>query len=170
MANLLFKETQKFNQPLLWVILLSTYVPIHIWGVQELANKFAKGNTWWQSQAFLAALVALVLLNVLLVLFLLLKLQTRIDTSGIQFRYPPFINSWRNIAPAEIESIQVVKYSPWAYGGWGIRYSWHGWIYNIKGNRGIMIKKKNGKQLLIGTQNSHQAQEAIHQLMREERD
>src|SRR5690606_22871725 len=105
----------------------------------------------------------------LVLLFLFLRLETRIGRHGVQFRYPPVINSWRKIPYQEIQSIEVVRYSPWAYGGWGIRYSWHGWAYNVRGNKGIVIKKKNGQQILIGTQKMMEAKEAIEYQMREER-
>lgn len=170
MVDIPFKETQKFNQPLLWVILLSTYVPVHIWGTKDIINEYSKGNNWWTSETLIAALIGLALLNLLVVLFLLLRLETQIDRHGVQFQYPPVINSWRKIPYQEIQSIEVVRYSPWAYGGWGIRYSWHGWAYNVRGNKGIKIKKKNGKQLLIGTQKSLEAQKAINQLVREEKE
>jgi hypothetical protein len=170
MANHVFKETQKFNQPWIWVILLGTHLSVHIWGVRDLVNEYSKGNDWWTSETFIAGLIGLVLLNLLLVMFLRLKLETRIDRAGIQFRYPPIINSWRKIPLKEIQSAQVIKYLPWTYGGWGIKYSLHGWAYNVRGNKGIIIKKKNGKQLLIGTQRNQEAQEAINQLLREERE
>lgn len=170
MADIQFKESQKFNQPLLWVILLSTYVPVHIWGIREIVNEYSKGNDWWTSETFAGALTGVIFLNLLVVLFLLLRLETQIDRDGVQFRYPPFINSWRKIPHQEIQSVLVAHYSPWAYGGWGIRYNWHGWAYNVRGNKGILIKKKNGRQLLIGTRKSDEAQEAINQLMKEERD
>lgn len=166
----MFKETQKFSQPLLWIIILSTYIPVHIWGIKDLINEYSKGSGWWTSETFIAGLIGLVLLNLLMLLFLFFRLETHIDQAGVQFRYPPIINSWRRIPLQDIQSIQVSRYSPWLYGGWGIRLSWHGWAYNVSGNQGIIIKKKNGKRLLIGTQRPEQAQEAVHQLMREERD
>ena len=169
MTQVVFKESQKFNQPLLWGIILSAYLLTHVMGIRDIVGELAEGDNWWASEAFIAAFIGLVLLNLLVVLFLLLRLETRIDRHGVYFRYPPVITSWRKIPYVEIQSIEVVRYSPWAYGGWGIRYNWHGWAYNVRGNKGIMIKKKNGKQLLIGTQKSLEAQETINQLMREEK-
>jgi len=165
-----FKESQKFNQPLLWVIILTTYIPLHIFSIRDLFIEYSKGGNWWSSEIFIAALIGLVLLNLLLVLFLFLTLETQIDNAGIQFRYPPVLNSWRKIPWKEVQAIDVSTYSPWEYGGWGIRLSWRGWAYNVRGNKGIMIKKKNGKRILIGTQKAIEAKQAIENQMREERD
>src|SRR5690606_12222738 len=128
-----FKESQKFNQPLLWGIILSAYLLTHVMGIRDIVGELAEGDNWWASEAFIAAFIGLVLLNLLVVLFLLLRLETRIDRHGVHFRYPPVITSWRKIPYVEIQSIEVVRYSPWAYGGWGIRYNWHGWAYNVRG-------------------------------------
>jgi hypothetical protein len=54
---------------------------------------------------------------------------------------------------SDIDQIYVREYSPLAeYGGWGIRYSRNGRAYNVRGNKGIQISKKNGKRILLGTQ------------------
>lgn len=170
MVNKIFEESQRFNQPWVWVIIFGTYIPVHIWSVRDIMTEHSKGGDWWTSQTLIAAIIGLVVLNLLLVFFYLSKLQTRVDGTGIQFRYPPIINSWRKISLKEIQSVQVIKYSPWAYGGWGIKYSWNGWAYNVRGNKGIMIKKKNGKQILIGTQKMMDAKAVIENQMREEKD
>src|SRR5690554_7570605 len=38
-------------------------------------------------------------------------------------------------------------------GGWGIRFTMkYGTVYNIKGNKGLFVKLKNGKTFIVGTQ------------------
>ena len=165
MSRAVFKESQKFNHPLLWIAIGIAWLLVNISAIQDLLNEYSMGNSLWNSGRGNAALVGIVVTNLVVILFLLMKLETRIDASGIQFRYPPMVNSWRKIPINDIHSIRVIRYFPWAYGGWGIRLSWHGWAYNVKGNKGIMIKRKSGKQLLIGTQSSQQVQQAVNNLM-----
>jgi len=165
MSRAVFKESQKFNHPLLWIAIGIAWLLVNIPAIQDLLNEYSMGNNLWNSGRGSAALVGIVVTNLVVILFLLMKLETRIDASGIQFRYPPMVNSWRKIPINDIHSIRVIRYFPWAYGGWGIRLSWHGWAYNVKGNKGIMIKRKSGKQLLIGTQSSQQVQQAVNNLM-----
>ena len=169
MNTIIYKESQRFNQPLLWVTLLSVYIPFHVWGIRKLLNESSKGNVLLESETVQAAVIGIVLLNFLVVLFLFIKLETKIDASGIHFRYFPIINSWREMLWKDILSVEIIQYSPWAYGGWGIRYSWLGWAYNVRGNKGIMIKKKNGRRILIGTQKMMDAKDAIESLMRQEK-
>ncbi|HLT07310.1 MAG TPA: hypothetical protein VK014_07265 [Cyclobacteriaceae bacterium] len=164
MANRVFKESQKFNQPWVWLIIVTSYILVHFWGIQDLLRGHA-----YDSEPFIGALVGIVLMNLLVLLFATMKLETRIDLRGIHFRYRPLIHSWRSIHWEEMKSVEVKSYSPWLYGGWGIRLSLLGWAYNVRGNKGIVIKKKNGRRLLIGTQIPEAAQNAIHQLMNEEK-
>lgn len=170
MPRFVFEESQKFNQPLLWISLAVVWLLVNVLAIRDIVHKYSLGNSLLESEEGGAALAGIGVINLVVLLFLLMRLETRIDASGVQFRYPPVINSWKKIPLNDIQSIQVIRYSPWAYGGWGIRFSWHGWAYNVKGNKGIMIKKKNGKQLLIGTQYSQKAQEAINNLTDQRRE
>jgi hypothetical protein len=170
MADLVFKETQRFNQPLIWIIILSCFIPFHIFGIRELVNESSKGNNFFGSDTVQAVVIGMVVLYLIVFLFLQMKLETKIDAHSIQYRYPPVINQWRKISKNEIISVEVIKYSPWTVGGWGIKYSWNGWTFNARGNKGILIKMKNGKQLLIGTQKVVQAKDAINVLLRQDRE
>ena len=158
MVQSVFKENQRFNQPWLWILLVVSVV-LFLLGLVYGYSKEENPDGWGVA----CGLIAMILI---VGLFLRLRLETRIDQYSIQFRYPPFINQWRKIDREIIQSAHIGKYSPWTYGGWGIRYSWNGWAYNVRGNTGIIIKKKNGRQLLIGTQQPLKAKEAIRSLLK----
>ena len=52
----------------------------------------------------------------------------------------------------EIENVEAITYSPIKdYGGWGIRYRMKGRAYNVKGNQGVKVYLKNGKNILFGS-------------------
>jgi hypothetical protein len=91
-------------------------------------------------------------------IFLYMKLVTEIREDGIYVRFVPFVK--RFFAYHEIKHVKACTYNPFVYGGWGIR--WHptkGWAYNMRGNKGILIEFKNGKQVLIGSEKS---EELVH--------
>ena len=72
-----------------------------------------------------------------------MQLKTTVDRNGIEMRFVPFI--YKKITWNEIESAEVLNYG--FVGGWGIRlWTKYGTVYNIKGNKGLAIKLKNGKQ------------------------
>jgi len=99
-------------------------------------------------------------------LFVSIRLKTRIDESGIYYRFIPVHLRENKISWDDVAAIHVRKYSPIGeYGGWGMRYSMrHGRAYNISGSQGIQIVLKNKKKILIGTQKPEEADDVLAQL------
>jgi len=50
---------------------------------------------------------------------------------------------------SDITAVDEVR-NHWYY-GWGIRYTPHGWLYNVSGFDAVQIKLRNGRQYRIGT-------------------
>lgn len=48
------------------------------------------------------------------------------------------------------------------FGGWGIRYNFTMWGYNVAGNQGLKVPLKD-KKFLIGTQKPEEMRSAIKQ-------
>ncbi len=87
-----------------------------------------------------------------LIFFFKLTLHTRIDESGIHYRFAPVHRKERHIKWSDVKNIYVRKYKPIAeYGGWGFRMGRSGTALNTSGNMGLQIEFTNGKRLLIGT-------------------
>ncbi|HOK66664.1 MAG TPA: hypothetical protein PK054_09305 [Anaerohalosphaeraceae bacterium] len=87
---------------------------------------------------------------------------TRVRKEGIEVVCLPLTLLRKRIAWEEIERLYARTYSPISeYGGWGIRYGQAGTAYNIRGNQGIQLELKNGKRILIGTQQPQKFLEAV---------
>lgn len=142
-----FKEKQKFNQWWLWLILLATLcIPLYLAFTESL--KLSDPAFW---------VFTLISFGFIL-LFALFQLTTTITTQSIQVIFFPFVS--KMIDKNEIDSIQVINYG--FVGGWGIRlWTKYGTVYNVKGNIGLHVQLKNGKQFLIGTQNEGELKEFI---------
>jgi len=140
-----FQEEQGFDQVWIWALLgielLVLLIPLIL-----------TAQPWW---TLLVCVGAMVLSMALLASF---KLNSRIDSSGVHYRMKPIHWKEQTIPWEEIDHIFVRKYSPiLEYGGWGIRFGRNGRAYNVKGNYGIQIVKKDGKRLLLGTQQPDEA-------------
>tara|TARA_R110000850_G_scaffold16697_1_gene51700 strand:+ start:38460 stop:38948 length:489 start_codon:yes stop_codon:yes gene_type:complete len=157
MTKTTFKETQRFDQwwlrLLLLAVLLIPLVPFAIdWTENGISNDY-----FWTQFAILA--------TTFLVVFLLfaLKLETTIDRQGIHYRFFPLINKQKNILWSEISKCYVTTYNPITdFGGWGFRISHKGKAYNVKGNKGIQLELKSGKNILFGTQKENEAKNVIN--------
>ena len=145
-----FKEEQRFRQVWLMVLLgFSLLVPVGL-----IINEYIKDNTSMTTNEFLGSLIGIIASVLLIFIF---KLSTRIDEKGIHYQFFPFHFSMKTLLWSEITKAEVRTYDPIGeYGGWGLRYSFNkkkGNAVNVSGDIGIQLTLKNGKKLLIGTQN-----------------
>ena len=156
----IFTETQKFTQWWVFLILALTTVPfVIIFLYQETTGKLVGNHPIGNNQYILVIAIVCLVDS----LFLIMRLQTRIDVDGIHVRFFPFKLNYRLYKWNEIEIASIRNYEPTSeYGGWGIRYSFsYGKALTVSGDMGIRIETKRGKKILIGTQKPEEAQIAI---------
>jgi hypothetical protein len=109
-------------------------------------------NSKDKSEMGLVLTLVLGTLGFVFLLILNLKLETRIDQSGVSFRYFPFIQSWLKFPKETIQSISVINYSPITdYGGWGFKENKTTKAYSILGDRGLLLDVGGKKKIMIGT-------------------
>jgi len=156
----IFKEEQRFNQ--LWLIVLlsiSILVPIGL----LLKTHLEDPKNFSLDKLFSILGILIFALGVLFVF----KLTTRIDAEGIHYQFFPFHWKLKVIKWNEINKAYVRIYSPLSeYGGWGLKGGalWNGAkgkAINVSGNIGIQLELKNGKKLLIGTQEQSHAKAVL---------
>jgi hypothetical protein len=138
-----FKETQRFTQWWLWLVLVGSWVVL----MYSLATV--------QPQTTIAYFISFVVGMLLPILFWQMRLMTRITEEGIYVRFVPFHFKEQFYPWESIESAQVRTYSPlMEYGGWGIKYGFNGQgkVFNVAGDQGLQLVFKSGEKLLIGTQ------------------
>ena len=76
------------------------------------------------------------------------SLTVIVDEKAVRWYFGPHF--WRkSIALDEIDRVRSVR-NQWWY-GWGIRYTPHGWLYNVSGLDAVELHLANGKKLRIGT-------------------
>jgi hypothetical protein len=155
---MIFKETQKFTQTWLWIIIIfSGLFTIGLMGLgiyQQIIRGHKFGTNPSSDQGLIIGFTLILLLFVsVAILFRSASLTTFIDDNGITYKFFPFHFRDQQIGWEEIERYEVVKYAPLLeFGGWGIRFNWKGKAFNVSGNKGLRIYLKSGKMILIGTQ------------------
>ena len=60
---------------------------------------------------------------------------------------------------ADIASFEVTRTTFWQ--GWGIRRMRHGWLYSIAGSDAVLVKRKDGRELQLGTDEPRQLKSAL---------
>jgi hypothetical protein len=149
MAFSVFKETQRFNQPWIWVILLLA-TGIIFYGL------LSQPMEEWE------IVIPIMIIGLVILLLVSMKLKTRIDNVSLSFSYFPLIRR-RTYPLSDIENLELIAYnSIFKFGGWGIRYNFDMWAYNVRGKHGLVVTLKQ-KKFLIGTQKPEEMQKAIDQ-------
>ncbi len=150
-VQVLFKETQRFTQWWLWLIII---------GVSAICTvPFFMGGMDNYPVYVIAITVGTPLL--IMILFAALELTTTITTEHIIIKYRPFLK--RTFPLSEIASAQVIDYG--FVGGWGIRiWTGYGTVYNVKGSMGLHLKLKSGKERIVGTQRAAELKNTMQKI------
>lgn len=83
-------------------------------------------------------------------MFSTMTMRTRVDGKGVHIR--TLYVARRTLPFTDIESAEAVDYRPLRdYGGWGLRLGPAGKAYNMKGDRGVQLKLKDGGGVLVGS-------------------
>ena len=155
-AAVVYREEQYFD----WRI----YMTIAL-GEMLTGLGLSRGRVW-SLEFGLGLTLGLVLLMV--VIIFLLHMTTEVTPSDLRIWFG-WIPTYRRFVPIEtVRSVEVVTYRPIAdYGFWGIRWGRDGERALIaRGNRGVRIELKDGRKLLIGSQQPELLAAAIDRSLR----
>lgn len=167
MARKTFKETQRFNQIWIWIILIPISLYLIYLVVDSLYTQFYLHQPWGDkpmTDNMLLLFAAFMLLMSIGLPWSIASLQllTSIDEKGVSYKFKPLHRKYRTLLWVDIAKIFVRKYRPiLEYGGWGIRFGRNGRAYNTSGNEGIQLLLTNKKKILIGTHKSREAKEVL---------
>jgi len=146
-----FVEEQRFNQ---WWLYLVLAIPLISLVLPYIFN--LDGYVSSDKETLTGISISLVVMVIVTVLILSIRLRTKIDEKGIYYQFYPINLNEKFIPWSDISKCYVRKYRPLTeYGGWGYRSGFgrgKGKALNIRGNQGIQLELKNGKNLLLGTQ------------------
>ena len=144
-----FQERQKFNQAWLWIVLLGA-IALTVAATYPL---FSTDEYW------IACLATFTVVGIAAWLASM-TLRTTLSDAGISVSFSPLLR--KDIARDEIAKAYVRKYNPLAeYGGWGWKVTSKGTAFSVMGDRGLQLVLKNGKRVLIGTQQPEALQRAV---------
>ncbi len=104
--------------------------------------------------------------TILFIVLLFASLTIVVDSEAVRLRFGIGLIR-KTFKLSDIESVRVVRNS-WLY-GWGIRYTPHGWLYNVSGLGAVELLRRDGKKTRIGSDEPEKLAEAISSAMIEDR-
>lgn len=146
--NKLFEETQRFRQKWVWAALIGA----------GIASVYFPVST---ARYIEAAAVSAVFLTVYAI-FYLFRLETRVDSSGVHYRFYPFQIAERTIDFDEIEEMEVGEYAPLReFGGWGIRWRPGRIAFTVSGKKCVRLDVGDGRQIVLGTRRPEEMEKEV---------
>lgn len=157
--TILFKETQRFTQWYIWILLFGMLL-IPVYGIiQQLVYKEPFGDNPMSDVGLVIFFFGML---AFCVLFRIMQLKTIVTKEKITAHFIPLFS--KTIALENVAHAEIVTYG---FVGYGIRFSkTYGTVYNIKGNKGIALTLTNKKKFLIGTQQPHQLDDVIQSVIK----
>jgi hypothetical protein len=136
----------------MWVLLLCTALFVAAL-VSFLGRQVPEGEAflvWWVLTPTFVILIVTA--------WLFSSLTVSVDSERVHLFFGP---GWPNksIGLAEIRGVRAVRNSWWY--GWGIRYTPHGWMWNIAGFDAVELELDRGRRCRIGTDEPRQLAAAI---------
>jgi hypothetical protein len=103
-------------------------------------------------------LVAVVVVLVL-VAYLFSAMTIQIDDEALRWIFGPGMIQ-KAVPLSEIRRVEVAR-TGW-YEGWGIHRTRRGWLYSVSGRDAVLVTRRDGRQLLLGTDEPARLRDAIN--------
>jgi hypothetical protein len=160
--EILFKETQKFSQWWIWLIMLLT-IGILIFVLFQIMN--GQGSKENSLPLVIIVSSGLFIIVSTVILFVNMRLETQIRKDGVYVRFFPFHLSFKEYTWEKISKSFVRQYRPIVeYGGWGLRLGLAGRAFNVSGDKGLQLEFNDNKKLLIGTNKPEELTETLKRI------
>lgn len=163
-GEVVFREVQRWGAPVRWLMVFSLLLA-------AACGVFAAVVSMREEPANMVGALIGISCGVIMPLgitglFWVNRLETEVRSDGLYVRFFPFHLHFKKFGAEDLSECFARKYRPIVeYGGWGIRFGCTGRAYNINGNEGVQLVFRNGKRLMIGSQEAGGLEAAIRSIM-----
>lgn len=162
--EVLFKESQRFKQWWLWIILLGINA-LFLFGIfKQVIGGQHFGNNPMSNTGLLITSGLMIIFTLLFVNF---RLDTIIKEDGIYVQFFPIHLRAKHYTRSTLKKSFVRQYAPIAeYGGWGLRIGagGKGRAFSVSGDKGLQLEFTDNKKLLIGTNKPDELTEVLKRI------
>jgi hypothetical protein len=156
MSTVIFKEVQTFRSNLLWSLLtLLPFTGLFAILLYQLVTGKGIGDHPPPNAALVFLLIAVGLPAIITVFTI--KLTTIITDEKIRYGWNFPTSELNEIDISEVKEVAVIRYR---FVGYGYKLTrLYGTVYNVNGEMGLQILKKNGERILLGTHHEKELRE-----------
>lgn len=173
MTRINYSEQQSFRQVVwIWGIILPVAFLSTLGILYGFYQQIILGEPWGNkpmSDGGLIAALLVVVIAQILVIWLVASITLRVEITGEEFRYKFFayFTDWKVFTPHQIANYSIEKWTFWKGKGFG----YHQNIFTktvrmiIKPDYILTVKTKDGKTIMMSTENKEEIERAMHKLM-----
>lgn len=168
-----FEETQLLKKSqAIWILMIVTSAAAIIPLGYGLYWQVVKGEPWGDEPMTDETLIGMFVFIVIclagmIICILNSKLELKIDSAGVHYRFFPYKFKWSLISKEEINTYDIKKSASFL-GMCSIGYHKNimnnSRTMNISGNKNLFLRLKNNQKLFIGTTNAEGAELAMKKL------
>lgn len=92
------------------------------------------------------------------------SLTTTVTREALSWHFGPGWPRW-SIPLDEVAGVARVRPAWWW--GWGIRWTPRGWLYNVSGLNAVIVHRRDGTSVMIGTDEPHELAVAVQKAIAE---
>lgn len=145
--NIVFEETQRFTPWIVWIAMVGTLLLLAAILIYQLVSGEEVGNRPASNGALIAFIMIYYIPGISLMLYA--RLTVRITNERIYYGWNIPTKDLNTILWSDVQTSEIITYK---YVGHGYRLTKkYGTVYNAKGNKGLLITKKSGEKILLGS-------------------
>lgn len=161
--DVIFREVQHPRQLWLWILISGLAILVWYGFIKQVILGVPFGDKPASDTVLSVLWVVFGMILPLGLLLGLFKLITEVRKDGLYVRFRPFHFHYKSFLFKDIVDYSSITYNSLArFGGWGIRINFDGeTAYNMSGDKGIELKLRGNKTIVVGSQDPDQLIKAL---------
>ena len=160
-----YQEKQNFRNPGVWILLSVSLIPVNGVLLSGCYEQLIVGMPWGtepmnDTSLIITTLVVLIFSLAIFSLFFMLELEIEIKDKSVNYQLYPFnknVIQFRDLQSWEVKSIKPIM----GFGGYGLRITSKSKAYIINGKNALILKPKEGKQIVLDTKKPEATKNAM---------
>ena len=160
-----YQEKQNFRKLGIWILLSASMIPVNGVLLYGCSQQLIAGMPWGSepmsdTSLVITTLVVLIFSLAIFWLFFIVELEFEIKDKSVNYQLYPFkknVIQFSDLQSWEVKSIDPIM----GFGGYGLRITSKSKAYIINGKNALILKPKDGKQVVLDTKKPEATKNAM---------
>lgn len=157
--DVLYKETQTFSHPVIWLVVLCITFSSVYFGLPQLFEIASDRSP--TTEVIVGSSVFLAIGFILPIMLLVIKFRIQVRVDGVYLKMIPFRFSFQKIPLSGIKDCQIYEQKGKEKNKLGLRNALSKKSYSLGGRRGVTLEFQNGESIMIESKRPEKILQAI---------